>query len=57
MHSVAFHELKEMETARDVGIPVGEGASKIFRNYQRHIPLHVARRDSEELSAAEFNNK
>jgi ferredoxin len=37
MHKVAFHELEEMETARDV-----EG-----RNSGAHIPLNVARIDSD----------
>jgi len=50
MHNVAFHELKEMETARDV---IGALPDDRGRN-NRHIPLHVARGDSDANRKSSF---
>jgi hypothetical protein len=43
MHKVAFHELKEMETARDVG----DGHAHHRHMNKGHTPLHIARRGSD----------
>lgn len=43
MHTMAFHELKEMETARDLG----DGHRHHKHMTKGHTPLHVARRGSD----------
>lgn len=43
MHNVAFHELKEMETGRDVG----DGHKHHRHMSKGHTPVHIARRSSD----------
>ena len=45
MHNVAFRELKEMETARDVGD--GHTHHRHLGNPKGHTPVHIARRGSD----------